>query len=99
MLTGSTEGVTNLSSTVCSLLNAETNKGRVCHFNQDVIYTIHMDELNPPPLHVIQDTLSTQCSVETPVPVWKTNTATHLYLRRKGNLKNAQTLRWSHQGP
>lgn len=89
MLTESTEGVTNLSSTVCSLLDAETNKGRVCHFNQDVIYTIHMDELNPPPLHVIQNTLSTQCSVETPVPVWKTNTDTHLYLQRKRNLKNA----------
>lgn len=89
MLTESTEGVTNLSSTVCSLLNAETNKGRVCHFNQDVIYTIHMDELNPPPLHVIQNTLSTHGSVETPVTVWKTNTDTHLYLERKRNLENA----------
>lgn len=92
MLTGSTEGVTNLSSTVCSLLDAETNKGGVCHLNQDVIYTVHMDELYPPPLHVVQNPLSTQCSVETPVPVWKTNTDTHLYLQEPQKCLNSPVL-------
>lgn len=77
----------DLSSTVCSLLNAETNKDRVCHFDQDVIYTVHMDELNPPPLHVGQDTLVPQGSVKTPIPICKTNTDAHLYLQQKRNLE------------
>lgn len=75
----------DLSPAVCSLLNAETNKDRVCHFDQDVIDTVHMDELNPPPLHVIQNTLVPQCSVKTPIPICKTNTDTHLYLQHKRN--------------
>lgn len=75
----------DLSSAVCSLLNAETNKDGVCHFDQDVIYTVHVDELNPPPLHVIQNTLVPQCSVKTPIPICKTNTDTHVYLQHKSN--------------
>lgn len=61
--------VTNLSSTVRSLLHTETNKGGVRHFDQDIIYTIHMDELDPPSLHVIYDALVPQRSVQTPVPI------------------------------
>lgn len=62
-------GMTNLSSTVRSLLHTETNKGRVSHFDQNVINTINMDGLNPPPLHVIQDTLVPESSVKTPITV------------------------------
>lgn len=61
--------VTNLSSTVRSLLNTETNEGGVCHFDQDVIYTVHMDELDPPLLHVVYDALVPQSSVKTPVSI------------------------------
>lgn len=61
--------MTNLSATVRSLLHTETNKGRVSHFDQNVINTINMDGLNPPPLHVIQDTLVPESSVKTPITV------------------------------
>lgn len=80
-----TKKIADLSSAVCSLLNAETNKDGVCHFDQDVIYTVHVDELNPPPLHVIQNILVPQRSVKTPIPICKTNTDTHLYLQHESN--------------
>lgn len=67
----------DLSSAVCSLLDAETNKDGVCHFDQDVIHTVHMDKLNPPPPHVLQNALVPQCSVKTAVPICKTNKHTH----------------------
>lgn len=49
--------VTDLSSAVRSFLYTKANKGRVCHFDQDIIYAIHMDELDPSSLHVVHDPL------------------------------------------
>lgn len=66
-------GETNLGSTVRSLLQTETNEGRVSYFDQDVVYTIHMDVLDPPPLQVIDDALVPQGSVQTSISIWRTN--------------------------
>lgn len=60
---------TDLGATVSILLHTETDKCWVSHFDQDVVHTVHMYELNPPPLHVVQDALVAQGSVQTPVPI------------------------------
>lgn len=59
----------NLGSTVGSLLHTESNKDGVGHFDQDVIDAVHMDELDPPPLQVVHDTLIPEGSVKTTIAI------------------------------
>lgn len=64
-----TVSLTHLGSTVCSLQHTEANKGGVGHFHQDVVYTVHVDLLDAASLHVHDDPLVPQRSVQTPVPI------------------------------
>lgn len=71
--------MTNLSSTVCSFLHTEPNKRGISHFDQDVVDTIDVNEVDSPPLHVLQDPLVPQRSVKTPVSIWNANTQKCLF--------------------
>lgn len=61
---------TDLRTTVGSFTHTKTNKGRVCHFHQDVIHTVHVDVGDSSPLHVLHNLICSQRSVKASIAIW-----------------------------
>lgn len=61
----------HLSTTVGSLKHTEANEDWVSQPHQDVVYTVHMHKLHTPLLHVLQDLVVSQCTVQTPIAIYK----------------------------
>lgn len=60
----------HLRTTVCSLKHTEANEGWVSQPHQDVVDTVHMHKLHTPLLHVLQDLVVSQCTVQASITVW-----------------------------
>lgn len=61
----------HLRTTVCSLKHTEANEGWVSQPHQDVVDTVHMHKLHTPLLHVLQDLVVSQCTVQASITVYR----------------------------
>lgn len=60
---------THLGATVRALAHAETNEEGVGQPHQDVVHAVDVHKFHPALLHVLQDLVVRQCTVQTPVAV------------------------------
>lgn len=53
----------HLGTTICSFGNTEAYEDWICHFDKNVVYTVHVDILDTTLLHVIQDLIIHQSTI------------------------------------
>lgn len=62
----------HLGATIGSFRDAKANEDGVGHFDQDVVHAVDVDELDAPLLHVLQDLVAHQGTVQATVAICNT---------------------------
>lgn len=62
----------HLGTAICFSGNTEANEDWICHFDKNVVYTVHMDVLDATLLHVIQDFIIHQSTIQATIAIYNT---------------------------